>query len=263
MNMRDMSAFNWDTKTSDAPGARLPTCVVRSTDGGKTWEEPLRLHDDWTGAIRDITQTPKGTIVFTSMMLRHNPGRHTVLTYASKDDGKTWTPSNVIDLGGAGNHGGVTEATLEPLRDGRIRMLMRTNWKVFWDVYSDDDGLSWRTMGPSMIDASSAPGLLDRLASGRLVLIWNRYFPEGQNTYPLMGGDNQWSEVPVSNHRREMSIMFSDDDGKTWSKPVVFARHKADRLAYPYLFEAKPGELWLTTMYGDLRLKLHEKDFVR
>lgn len=262
MNMRDQSAFNWDTTLCDAPGAQLPTCVVRSADGGRTWEKPQTLHTEWTGAIRDITQTSDGTIVFTSMMLRHNPGRHSVLTYASKDDGKTWTRSNIIDLGGVGHHGGATEATIEPLGDGRIWMLMRTNWKVFWSAWSDDDGLSWRTMAPSTIDASSAPGLLERLASGRLVLVWNRYLPEGKDSFPLMGGDNQWSEVPVSNHRQELSIMFSDDDGKTWSRPIVVARHK-DQISYPYLFEAAPGELWLTTMYGYLRTKLREDDFVR
>ena len=263
LNERDMSEFNWNAKTSDMPNDRLPTYVVRSLDGGETWEDAQILHVEWTGAIRDITQTSKGTVVFTSMMLLHNPGRHSVLTYASKDEGKTWKRSNIIDLGGVGHHGGVTEATIEPLRDGRIRMLMRTNWKVFWNAFSDDDGLSWRTMGPSTIDASSAPGLLKRLASGRLVLVWNRYFPEGKTSCQLLGGDNQWSEVPVSNHRQELSIMFSDDDGKSWSKPVVVARTNKGQISYPYLFEARPGELWLTTMYGDLRVRLDEKDFVR
>jgi hypothetical protein len=263
-NVREMSPWQWDAKTSDSPpDTRLPTYAVRSVDGGKTWQDCQKLHDAWTGAIRDMIQTSKGTVVFTSMMMLHDPGRHSVVTYASTDEGKTWARGNIIDLGGVGHHGGVTEATLEPLADGRIWMLLRTNWKVFWSAFSDDDGVSWRTIGPSTIEASSAPGLLKRLASGRLVLIWNRYFPEGKDSFPLSGGDNQWSEVPVSNHRLELSIMFSDNDGKTWSKPVVFARDKKDWLAYPYAFEVSPGELWITTMQGDLHVKLREKDFVR
>ena len=66
----------------------------------------------------------------------------------------------------------------------------------------------------------------------------------------------------MSNHRLELSIKFSDDDGKTWTQPVVIARNAQGWLAYPYLFEAQPGELWITTMQGGLRVKLKEQDFV-
>ena len=260
MNDKERAHWHWDPKISDSPDAQLPTYAVRSLDGGKRWEPPQKLHDDWTGAIRDMIQTRQGTIVFTSMMLRHNPGRHAVVTYASKDDGKSWTRSNIIDLGGVGHHGGVTEATLEQLRDGRIWMLLRTNWKTFWEAFSSDEGLTWQDAKATKIDASSAPGLLKRLASGQLVLFWNRYYPEGKTDFPLSGGDRQWSEVPVSNHRQELSVMFSGDDGKTWTTPVVVARTKK-QVSYPYLFEARPGELWITTMFGELRARLQEKDF--
>jgi hypothetical protein len=56
--------------------------------------------------------------------------------------------------------------------------------------------------------------------------------------------------------------MFSGDDGKTWSEPVVIARSKKGWIAYPYVFETSPGELWITTMQGGLRVKLNERDFV-
>lgn len=261
-NDKERAGFKWDPKTSDSPGAKLPTYAVRSPDGGRSWQKPQKLHDDWTGAIRDVIQTRGGTIVFTSMKLLHDPGRHSVVSYSSKDEGLSWRRSNTIDLGGIGHHGGATEATLEQLRDGRLWMLLRTNWKVFWEAFSEDDGVSWRTIRPSTFDASSAPGLLKRLKSGRLVLIWNRYFPEGKKEFPLTGGDNQFSEVPVSNHRLELSIMFSDDDGRTWTRPVVLARSTKGWIAYPYLFEPRPGELWITTMQGGLRAKLAEKDFL-
>ena len=37
----------------------------------------------------------------------------------------------------------------------------------------------------------------------------NRPYPEGKSEFPLTGGDGQWSEVPVSNHRNELSAAFS------------------------------------------------------
>ncbi|HQH66987.1 MAG TPA: sialidase family protein [Candidatus Hydrogenedentes bacterium] len=261
MNMREED-WRWNSQTHDAdPGTRLPNCVIRSLDDGKTWQDFQKLHDDWTGAVRNMLQTRDGRVVFTSMRLLNRPGRHSVLTYSSTDDGLTWKPSNILDLGGNGHHDGATEATVEELRDGRLWKLIRTNLGVFWQAYSED-GIYWRTMGPTTIPASSAPGLLKRLASGRLMLVWNRPFPEGQTEYPLTGGDCQWSEVPVSNHRGELSVAFSEDDGKTWTAPVVVARQPGASLAYPYVYERTPGVLWLTTMQGGIRVALNEADLL-
>lgn len=261
--------WTWSDKLGDAPDARLPTYVMRSLDNGKTWQDVQKMHDEWTGAVRDMIQTKDGRIIFTAMKFRHNPGRHSVLTYSSTDEGKTWTPSNLIDLGGAGHHGGVTEPTLTELPDGRVWMLIRTNRGEFWSAYSHDGGQFWRVIQPSGIPASSAPGLLKRLASGRLMLVWNRPFPDGKSEWPLSGGDNRWSATPVSNYREELSVAFSDDDGSSWSNPVVIAHRRDTKatgsarwVAYPYVFEASPGELWITTMQGGLRARINEADFL-
>ncbi|HRE82382.1 MAG TPA: sialidase family protein [Opitutaceae bacterium] len=264
-NMKELSGWNWDEKISDAPEAKIPTYAIRSLDGGKTWQDNQKLHDDWTGANRDIIETRDGSVIFTSMMLRHNPGRHTVLTYTTRNDGRTWLRSNVIDLGGIGHHSGVSESTLVQRRDGVLWMLMRTNWGSFWETFSQDEGLTWTGHRPTNILSSSTPGLLKRLESGRLVLVWNYPYPEGKTTYPLKGGDRQWSEVPVSDHRTEICIMFSDDDGKTWGKRTVIGRITKDgmQLTYPNLIEVRPGEIWITTGFrGDLAIKLMEKDFL-
>lgn len=253
----------WRDELKDAlPGTRLPHYVMRSPDGGKTWQPAQMLHQDWTGEIRNAIQLKSGRVLISSMKFLHNPGRHSVLTYASDDQGATWQPSNVIDLGGCGHHGGVTEATIEELADGSVAMLLRTNWGRFWKAVSTDGGTSWRDIAPSEIDASSAPGLLKRLASGRLMLVWNRLYPEGKKSFPLVGGDGLWSEVPVSNHREELSIAFSSDDGRSFSRPVVVARQRGAWLSYPRIFEHRPGQLWLTTMQGGLHMLLREADFV-
>ncbi|GAA5221509.1 sialidase family protein [Membranihabitans marinus] len=270
MNLAEKKNWNWDAKISDSPGAILPTYVIRSLDGGKTWQDLQKLHNEWTGANRDIIETTSGNVVFTSMMMRHNPGRHTVLTYTSRDDGRSWERSNILDMGGIGHHGGLTESTIEQLKDGRIWQLIRTNWGSFWEAYSSDEGITWEDLKPTSIDASSAPGILKRLSSGRLVLIWNRLYPQGKDYYPLRGGDRQWSEVKSSNHREELSIAFSEDEGKTWTEPQVIAKSYAHQnedsgktwLSYPYCFELSPGVLWLTTMQGGLRMQLNEKDLI-
>lgn len=265
-NIAEKANWNWRKDIHDSPGAILPTYAVRSLDGGKTWQDLQKLHSEWTGMIRDIIETKEGSIVFTSMKMLHDPGRHTVLTYTSKDDGKSWLASNIIDLGGIGNHGGVMESTLEQLKDGKIWMILRTNWGNFWQTFSTDEGLTWKDIGPMAIDASSSPGIITRLKSGRLVLVWNRLFLEGKKTYTLRGGDNNLADLPTTWQREEVSIAFSDDEGNTWSEPVVIAKAHDDRkkwMSYPYVFEVQPGELWITMLQCDLRLKLDEKDFVK
>lgn len=260
MNLNERK-WTWQNELHDAPGAQLPTYVMRSLDDGRTWRDVQKMHDDWSGAVRDMIQSEDGRVIFTAMKMRHDPGRHSVLTYSSTDDGLTWSPSNLIDLGGRGHHGGVTEPTITQLRDGRFWMLIRSNWGQFLSGYSSDGGRYWSVIQPSGIAASSAPAMLKRLASGRLLLIWNRPFPEGQDSWQLSGGDGFWSDTPVSNYREQLSLALSDDDGKTWSSPVVIARQPKTWLAYPYVFEFQPGVLWLTTMQGGVRVELREEDF--
>ena len=254
--------WKWNSTIHDAePGTTLPTYALRSTDRGKTWETPQKLHEEWSGCVRNMIQMREGKVVFTAMRLLNRPGRHSVLTYSSSDQGATWKPSNVLDLGGNGHHGGATEATAVELKNGRLWKLIRTNLGVFWEAFSDD-GVYWREMGPTDIGASSAPGQLTRLASGRIMLLWNRPCPEGTSSYPLSGGDCEWSETPVSNHRGELSVAFTEDEGKTWSPARVLARKPGTSLAYPYVFERVPGEVWLTTMQGGIRIVFREADLI-
>lgn len=256
----------WDPAFQGDLGWREPTCVARSLDGGKTWQDLQQLHSDWTGAVRDMIETRDGHVVFSTMKLRHTPGRHTVLTYRSTDEGATWQASNLIDLGGVGHHGGLSEPTLLELRDGRLLQFIRTNWGQFWRAFSDDGGLTWHPHGPAGVDASSAPGCLLRLSSGRIVLVWNREYPEGRRTHPLRGGDGVWSATPVSNFRQELSISFSEDECENWSSPVVIARNPEGEISYPYLFEPEPGLLWVTACRLKdplLRIQIRESDFVR
>jgi len=278
-NGREITPLNWDrtTKSYD-PNASLPTYIVRSTDHGRTWSTPVKLHDEWTGMNRDMITMKNGDLVFATMKMFNNPGRHTVLTYTSKDNGVSWQASNVLHQPGApsGDHAGFMESTLEELSDGRLYMLIRTNLDYLYATYSDDSGLTWSTPQITNIDASSSPAVLKRLKSGRLILVWNRVFPEGRTDYHRMAGDGNLAEVEASWQRDELSVMFSDDDGQTWSDPLVIARNhlhapstpanawdSSKWLSYPHLFEVSPGILWLTTGHGGLKIEFEENKYIR
>jgi len=265
-NMKELSPLNWNDSTHTCdPNAKIPTYVVQSKDNGKTWSKPHKLHDAWTGFNRAIIETKDGHIVFSTMIMRNNPPRHCVLTYVSPDDGATWTPSNVLDSpSSTGHHSGLTEADIISLNDGRLWMVIRTNWDYFYESFSTDNGLTWSAYAKTDIDASAAPCALIRLQSGRIVMVWNRLYHQGENAIERRAGDKNFAEVPASIQRDELSLMYSDDDGRTWSSPMIIARNNVRRsgyLSYPYLFEPQKGVLWITTMYGNLRIAVYESDF--
>jgi len=258
----DKRILNWDDATGE-PGedAAADFWAIRSLDGGKTWVDRQRIFKGMGGnPPLNMLQTKSGHIVVPVQFYLRNPGRNVFRTYVSTDNGKTWRGSNIIDLGGHGHHDGAFEPTLVELKDGRLWTLIRTNWDRFWEAYSDDHGLSWRVIRPSNIDASSSPGYITRLASGRLVLVWNRLYPEGKNDFPRRSG--QFSEAMASWHREELSIAFSEDEGKTWSKPIVIAREKDAWISYPYVLEPKPGLLWIFTGQGKLSVSAWEADLL-
>jgi len=261
--------WGWDNETHQPiPDARLEVWTTRSLDEGKTWSKPARLFEGWCGAIINMIQTRSGRIIVPVQRLLYDPGRHGQATYASDDLGLTWRRSNVIDFGGHGHHDGVCEGALVELRDGRVWMLLRTNMERFWQAFSDDGGLSWRILLPTEIDASSAPAYVARLASGRLIMAWNRAYPEGlpaegRAVFPRRGGDCNLSERPCSWQRQELSISLSDDDGRSWTPPQVLIRQPDKGLAYPFILERRPGTIWVTTRFSERTgVWLREEDFL-
>lgn len=254
LNEKEIARGKWLVNDREALSKfYLPTYVTRSLDDGKTWEAPLKIQDGWCGAIRCLIQLKSGRLVLAGQDVRFDPGRHVVMSYVSDDQGKTWKRSNELDIGGSGSHGGAMEATLAELTDGRLYMLIRTVKGWFWEAFSDDSGLTWRDFARSQLRSSTCCGQLARLADGRLILLWNRS-PVGK-PYNL-------------NSRAELSIAFSSDEAKTWSKPVVLSarplqpgeQYYAARQSYPYVLERRPGELWITTMQGGLRMRINTAD---
>ena len=215
--------WGWNNQTNEPdPGVFNEVWSVRSLDQGETWIDAQLLSRDYCGALVDILETRSGRVVVPVMKLMRGPARHSFTTFFSDDAGRSWSQSNLIDLGGHGHHDGAIEPTLVELRDGRLWTLIRTNW--------------------------------DRRPGARRGLPYSR--------------------IPGSWQREELSIAFSEDDGKTWTRPQVVARQPEGWLSYPYLFERRPGEIWLTTHYAGVRtggkreiiagvrLRLMESEFV-
>ena len=277
MVYQDLSTYHWewDDSKGEAINPRFDVWAIRSLDEGKTWVDRQMIFQGYCGALEDIIQTKSGHIVVPVQQYIPNPVRHGTRTHVSVDNGKTWRQSNLIDMGGVGAHDGAFEATLVELKDGRLYMLLRTSWDRFWEAYSWDKGLSWRQVGPSNIPTDSSSGCLTRLASGRISLVWSSPSPGGEprplaevlsKPPPLKGNLYFYITPNPSLGVRQVSIMFSEDETKTWTKPIVIGRESTENsgLRYVYLFEPEPGLLWISSggSHSSIAVSGREADLV-
>lgn len=231
---------------------RLPCYTILSRDGGVTWTEPKQLQQRWCGALRCMIQLKSGRVILVGQSII--PWSNVTLTYASDDQGETWTPSNVLHIGekNSHDHDGAMEATVVERKDGSIYMLIRTTTGFLNESLSTDGGMTWSEPKPTTIKNSHCCATLTRLADGRISMLWNAT-PVGTDIF---------------GSREELSMSFSEDDTRTWSEPVIIAaRYKKDgdpwvnnQVSYPYLCEVRPGVFWITSMFGGLRMQIEAKN---
>ncbi|MBI85891.1 MAG: hypothetical protein CMJ81_22065 [Planctomycetaceae bacterium] len=276
---QDMSTYHWEWDDSQGEPVNpqgLDTWAIRSLDDGKTWVDRQMIDKGMSADILDMIVAESGHIVVPVHPVIPDPFHWGACSYVSADNGKTWRRSNLIDMGGVGAHDGVIEATLVELKDGRLYMLMRTSWERFWEAYSWDKGLSWRQVGPSNIPTGSSPGCLKRLASGRIALVWTSPLAGGQprplaevlSRLPPLKASEYFYIVPnPSLGGRQVSIMFSEDETKTWTRPIVIGRESIEKagLRYVFLFEPEPGLLWIRCngSHSGIAVSGHEADLVK
>lgn len=226
----------------------LPTYTCRSTDDGKTWEAPVKLSDPWCGCIHSLIQMKSGRLVLVGQEIIPQ-WRHATVMWASDDLGKTWQRGDVLDYGvGAHDHAGSIEGSVIERADGSLYLLLRTESGFLWEATSKD-GLKWTGLKQTSIKSVTCCPQMARLADGRIALLWN-----APPRHDLKNGSS----------RAELSLAFSSDETASWSTPVIVAANytPGGRVSYPYLYERKPGELWITTMQGGLRMTVNSADLM-
>ncbi|MEA1880924.1 MAG: sialidase family protein [Candidatus Marinimicrobia bacterium] len=184
----------------------------RSMDGGRTWSDRLPVPENWSTSQEVPTihrlvdaEGKKRLIIWSGLY----PARMAV----SEDDGLTWSPLNPVgDWGGI-----VVMGSVVPLKtpghylamfhdDGRFieEDGERTGIFTLYQTYSKDGGLTWSK--PKGIYSSSnihlcEPGII-RSPNGKELAMLLRENSRTKNSH----------------------IMFSNDEGKTWTVPKELPR---------------------------------------
>ena len=230
----------WVDGEPDVERNRSDVWCARSVDEGQTWTDRRMIFQGYCGAIITAIQMANGTIVVPISYVVTNPGRLVSGSVVSSDNGQCWQQSTSVDIGQRGDHSGAVEPTVVELRDGRLWMVIRTNLGRFYQAFSEDRGLTWSAPTPTELQSPSAPGYLLRLRSGNLAFIWNNTMHRAEGIEKGATGRVDGVDLNMS-LRDTLSMAFSADDGKSWTKPVELAR--AAQLSYPFVLEISPGLL--------------------
>ncbi|MBU4270335.1 MAG: glycoside hydrolase [Planctomycetes bacterium] len=191
---------------SKQPELAYRTAIIRSLDGGKTWEQTVRRLP--SPFICDATDGPPVVLKDGSVLLavygppappaQEKPEKQAV--FRSTDRGETWKLLSEIKT----DHE-MSETGLTQLPDGRLVMIGRPEGDIVW---SSDGGRTWTkpaTFGMRMFE----PGLIV-LRDGTLLCLHGSYGAGG------------------------FRAIFSADGGRTWIAPARDHGFAVDARVYGY-----------------------------
>lgn len=222
--------------------------IIRSTDGGKTWSDPIRTG---VSSPHGPTELDDGTLLFlgkaTAPYETWDDGATfsgTPITAArSSDDGLTWEAIGTVPCAEGHEDAQYHEPHAVQASDGRIIVHIRNHndrpSADTWQAESTDGGKTWSTPKPTPFGAVAHPAHLLRLRDDRLLSTQGR------------------REEPTGNRAN-----ISDDNGQTWSDPFVISDDSiAYDLGYPSTAELGDGSLltvWYEKMTADTKAVLRQ-----
>ena len=246
------------------PGRHVQ-CTYVSTDNGKHWIRSNIIDLGGSGHHDGIfegtvTQLKDGRLY---MLMRTNLDR--LWEAYSWDGGITWLqiqPSRIPSMS--------TPAFIARLKSGRLVLIWMElpaktrSLKELNQIVISEYGRKWGPDPMRLVKRHYPPGLEPDIKPLHALTLMPDGDAEAKWSHLDLrkgAGSDYWQRL-ACNNRGFLSISFSEDDGKTWDKPIVFLRGCR---SYCQLWERRPGELWISYAWAQDRtlVKVKEEDLIK
>lgn len=239
------------------PGSTSAILVLRSADGGTSWSGPVTLISDAGGVLNDkdsITADPNDSNYVYAVWDRLTTAETGPAYFArTTDGGQTWEPARPIYDPGTNKQTLGNEIAVLP--DGTVVDLFTEIDNAFHGtmsatlevITSTDHGNTW----------SSPVKVADDLAVGAQDPDTGEAVRGGADLAQIAAGPGGelvvvWEDARFSGGQRDGIVLsVSQDDGRTWSAPVLVNGDPAVQAFTPSVSVRGDGEVGVT--YFDLR----------
>jgi predicted neuraminidase len=207
-----------------------------STDNGQTWSAATRLPEGILGPIKNKpVQLANGDILSGSST--EGDGGWRVHFERSADGGKTWTATPPVN---DGREIGAIQPSILFHPNNRLQAVGRTKDGKMFQVWSDDNGLTWGKM--SLMDLPNPNSGTDAvtLRDGRQLLVYNHNIRTGSH----------------NKGRSPLNVAISPD-GTNWFAALVLEDDPdaPNGFAYPAVIQTRDGLVHITYTWERKRIK--------
>jgi len=212
-------------QTIDHNGTVAGVWSIRTEDADSEnpdWTVPQRLTDGVMMCKPLVLSSGEWILPASTWRLTDNSARVIV----SMDKGKTWQERGAVNVPVEDRN--YDEHMIIEKKDGTLWMLVRTSYGI-GESHSEDRGISWSPLAPSMIRHPNARFFVRRLASGNLLLV-------------------KHGPVEVKTGRSHLMAFVSQDDGESWSNGLLLDQRKG--VSYPDGQQVKDGTIYIIYDYN-------------
>ncbi len=201
------SLYAFDSKSAVIANAGAPTYIMRTEDGGATWQKVYENND--TAAFIDgidFRDADNG-IVYGDPISNH------MLLLTTEDGGKTWKepPLENRPLMSQGEASFAASGTCIKWVQRR-KIIIATGGKVSRLFISNNKGRSWKAIATPILQGRNSTGIFSFLVIGK-------------NHWVIAGGDYKQDTLRTAN------LFYTYNGGKTWIPPVTTTRGYRECLA--------------------------------
>jgi len=208
--------------------------MKRSKDAGVTWSVAEKLPKGILGPVKNKPLLlADGTLLCPSSSEDSGDKLHFEMT---KDGGRTWKKTKALN-------DGKTFSAIQPsvifLKDGRMKLLCRSNTGFIMEAYSPDQGNTWTPLQKTNLKNPNSGSDAITLKNGLHVLVHN---PLGNRPKETEG-------------EREILAVSTSKDGTHWTKVGELENTPLKEFSYPAIIQTRDGRIHITYTWKREKIK--------